>query len=213
MKKVILFDLDGTLTDPKEGITKSVQYAFSKFDIHIPDLDVLQSFIGPPLKVSFMEEYHFSEEQADRAIFYYRERFQTTGLYENAVFDGVIDMLEALRKKGVRLAIATSKPTVFAVEIARHFHFDDYFEHIVGSELDGTRSAKAEVIAEALRLLQVEATDCYMVGDRKHDMLGALENGVESIGVTFGYGSREELAAAQARHIVNSLEELKSLIL
>lgn len=213
MKHVVLFDLDGTLTDPKEGITKSVQYALSKFDIHIPDLDVLIPFIGPPLKTTFMEDYHFSEAQAERAIFYYRERFQTVGLYENHLFDGVIGMLEALQRKGVRLAIATSKPTVFAIEIANHFQFAHYFEYIVGSELDGTRSAKSEVIAEALRLLDVSPEDCYMVGDRKHDMLGAAENHVESIGVTFGYGSHEELASAQANHIVHTLTALKDIIL
>ena len=205
----ILFDLDGTLTDPKEGITKSIQYALNKMEIIEDDLDKLTSFIGPPLLQSFQELYDFSDEEARLALQFYRERFAITGLFENEVYEGIEKLLKNLIKLNYRLAVATSKPTVFAKQILDFFNLSRYFEVIVGSELDGTRSAKGEVIAEVLMQMKLENKDqCVMIGDRKHDIIGASENGIDSIGVTYGYGSQQELEHANATYIVHSVESL-----
>ena len=153
--KTVLFDLDGTLTDPGEGITKSVQYALKKFGVEVADRTALYPFIGPPLDASFQKYYGFSPEKAQKAIEYYREYFKPTGIFENVVYDGVPEMLDSLKNAGLALAIATSKPEPFAVQIAEHFGLSKYFCHIVGSNLDGTRVKKAEVIHHALRLMQV----------------------------------------------------------
>ena len=213
MYSVILFDLDGTLTDPKEGITRCVQYALRKLGIEEPDLANLIHFIGPPLMQNFQESYGLSEEDALKAVGFYRERFADVGMYENTVFAGVQEMLEELRRQGKELVVATSKPTVFSVRILEHFGLDGYFSHIIGSNLDGTRVEKAEVIAFALK--QIGARDkerMIMVGDRKHDILGAAANGLASVAVTFGYGSREELCQAQPTYMVDSIEELMDII-
>lgn len=209
---IILFDLDGTLTDPKEGITKSIQYALSKIGIIEKDLEKLQSFIGPPLLQSFMETYNFSEEEANQTLQFYRERFSMTGLFENEVYDGIEEMLSHLKKSNYRLAVATSKPTVFAKRILDHFNLSQYFEIIVGSELDGTRTAKGEVIAEVLKQMNIEdKIQCVMIGDRKHDLIGARENNIDSIGVTYGYGSQQELEDAHPTHIVHSISRLSTI--
>ena len=205
----ILFDLDGTLTDPKEGITKSIQYALNKMGIVENDLDKLTPFIGPPLLQSFMEFYNFSEEQANQALQYYRERFSVTGLFENEAYEGIEELLKNLKQSNYRLAVATSKPTVFAKRILDHFGLSEYFEVIVGSELDGTRTAKGEVIAEVFKQMNiVEKVHCVMVGDRKHDLIGASENAIDSIGVTYGYGSQQELEEAKATYIVHTVGSL-----
>lgn len=217
MKSYLLFDLDGTLTDPKAGITACVQYALDAFGIREPDLDKLESFIGPPLKDSFMKFYDMSETQAQEAVKKYRERFQDTGIYENKLYEGIPQMLRALRAKGMRLAVASSKPTVFVRRILEHFQIDGYFQAVVGSELDGARSEKAQVVEEALRQLfgekPVEKEKAYMIGDRRYDVEGARANGIESVGVTYGYGSMEELKEAKADYIVRSVEELKKFLL
>ena len=153
MKKYLLFDLDGTLTDPKIGITTCVQYALASFGIEEPDLDKLEPFIGPPLKESFMEFYDMDETQAEAAVEKYRERFRDIGLFENEVYKGIPKMLRTLQAKGMHLAVASSKPTVFVERILKHFHIEQYFEAIVGSELDGTRVNKDEVVQEALKRL------------------------------------------------------------
>lgn len=204
---IILFDLDGTLTDPKEGITKSIQYALNKMGIIENDLEKLTPFIGPPLLQSFMEVYNFSEEEANQTLQFYRERFSVTGLFENEVYEGIEELLSNLKQSNYRLAVATSKPTVFAKRILDHFELSQYFEVIVGSELDGTRTAKGEVIAEVLKQMNIEEDKVHsvMIGDRKHDMIGALENGIDCIGVTYGYGSQEELNKANATYIVHSV--------
>lgn len=149
----LLFDLDGTLTDPKEGITTSVQYALHSFGIEEPDLDKLTPFIGPPLKDSFMEMYGFSEVQAEEAVEKYREWFRPTGIFQNAIYPGIREMLEKLKGQGKVLAVASSKPQVFVEQILHHFEIYDYFSVIVGSELDGRRGTKEEVVEEALRQL------------------------------------------------------------
>lgn len=217
MKKYLLFDLDGTLTDPKVGITTCVQYALKDFGIDEPDLDKLEPFIGPPLKDTFKEFYKMSDEQAQAAVQKYRERFETTGIFENRIYDGIPRMLRTLQEKGFHLAVASSKPTVFVRRILEHFHIDKYFEAVVGSELDGTRVKKEEVVGEALRLLfkdkPVENDKVYMIGDRKFDIEGAKAMNVDSVGVAYGYGSMEELRAAHADYIVRSVEELQKFLL
>jgi phosphoglycolate phosphatase len=204
----ILFDLDGTLTDPREGITRSVQYALGKLDIHEPDLAKLEHFIGPPLLQCFMQTYSLSEERAWEAVNHYRDRFKVTGLYENRVFDGIEALLGRLSEQGRTLYIATSKPTVFAREIARHFGFDRHFKHIYGSELDGTRTNKVELIAHLLEEERLDRADTLMIGDRKHDLIGASRNGLHGAGVGYGFGSREELMGEAPAYYFASLAEL-----
>ena len=210
----IFFDLDGTLTDPKEGITNSVAYALASFGIH-EDPDRLTPFIGPPLIDSFMEFYHFDAPTAQKAVEKYREYFSQKGIFENKVFSGSQPLLAQLKVAGKTVCLATSKPEVFARQILEHFHMDGYFDEIVGSCLDGTRTKKGEVIEEVFTRLGEKCPDkarCVMVGDRLHDIHGAQENGLDSIGVTFGYGSQEELTQAGATHIAHSFEELAQIL-
>ena len=212
-----MFDLDGTLTDPKEGITACVQYALKAFGIEEPDTEKLEPFIGPPLKDSFMKYYDMSEEQALDAVAKYRERFQDTGIFENELYGGIHDLLRSLKNNGMHLAVASSKPTIYVERILKHFKIDKYFDVVVGSELDGTRVEKPLVIQEVLLRFfpdhQVPYDRFCMVGDRKFDVEGARTFRIESIGVTYGYGSREELEEAQADHIVDSVAQLKKLLL
>ncbi|GFM71295.1 5'-nucleotidase [Pseudomonas cichorii] len=191
----ILFDLDGTLTDPRLGITRSIQFALAKLGIDEPDITRLEHFIGPPLLQAFMQFYDMDEARAWEAVGFYRERFKVTGLYENQVFDGVPELLEALAGQGRTLYIATSKPWVFAHEIARHFDFAKYFKVIYGSELDGTRTDKVELIAHLLEQEGLDPSQTLMIGDRKHDLIGGLRNGLDVAAVGYGFGSHEELTA------------------
>ena len=217
MKKYLLFDLDGTLTDPKVGICTCVQYALADFGIEENDLDKLEPFIGPPLKDSFKNYYKFTDEQAERAVEKYRERFRDTGIFENKMYPGISEMLQMLMSKGMFLAVASSKPTVFVERILEHFNIKRFFKVIVGSELDGTRVNKDEVVEEALKQLfgdqPVDKSQVYMIGDRSYDIEGARKAGVESVGVTYGYGSMEELKEAKADYIVRSVEELQKFLL
>lgn len=215
MKKyeIILFDLDGTLSDPKIGITTSIQYGLEKMGIMENDLQKLECFIGPPLQTSFTDYYGFDELQCKEAIEFYRERFIKTGMYENELYEGIVSLLKKLKAAGKKLAVATSKPTIFAIEILNYFQINEYFDVVVGSELDGTRSAKAEIIQDVLNQFQDNTKDSFvMIGDRKHDMIGANLTGIDSIGVTYGFGSTEELEHASATYIVESIEELENLI-
>lgn len=221
MNDYILFDLDGTLTDPKEGITACVQYALSAFGIEEPDADKLTPFIGPPLKESFMEFYEFDEEKAEAAVEKYRERFRDKGIFENRIYDGVPEMIRKLKGNHKKLAVASSKPTVFVKQILEHFEIGKYFDVIVGSELDGTRTDKAEVVAEALRRLydghdgdiEEKKRNTVMVGDRKFDVAGAKAEGLVSVAVSYGYGPLDELKIAKPDYIVRSVEELEKLLL
>lgn len=231
MYEYILFDLDGTLTDPKFGITRCVQHALHKMGIEEPDLDKLEPFIGPPLLDSFHEFYGFDEEQGQRAIGYYRERFSTVGIFENEVYLGVEKLLADLKASGKKLAVASSKPEIFVERILEHFGLRMYFDVIVGSGLDGTRTKKEEVVEEALRCLLPEtlfqdimdrktesqtgeeyAGEYYdtvvMVGDRRFDVEGAREYHIASVGVSYGYALPEELTKAGADVIVETVEEL-----
>lgn len=217
MKKYFLFDLDGTLTDPKLGICTCVQYALKDQGIDEPDLDKLEPFIGPPLWDSFKKFYGMDKEQAERAVAKYRERFSEIGLFENEVYSGIPFMLKDLKEAGFTLAVASSKPTVFVERILEHFQLKQYFKVVVGSELDGTRVQKEEVVKEALRQLfgnqPIEPDKVYMIGDRCFDVEGAKALKVESVGVTYGYGSKEELMEAHADYIVRSVEELHAFLL
>ncbi|MBM7095084.1 HAD family hydrolase [Bacillus sp. H-16] len=213
MPKIILFDLDGTLSDPKQGITKSVQYALAKMDIHEPDTDKLDDFIGPPLHVSFAGKYAFDDAQTQRAIGFYRERFKEKGMFENELYPGIRALLTSLQNNGFSLVTATSKPTVFAEAILAYFEIDQYFDPIVGSHLDGTRSSKAEIITFIMETYTDHTRDDFiMIGDRKYDIIGANTAGIESFAVTYGYGSEKELRDASPSLIVHTVEELKQTL-
>ncbi len=209
----LLFDLDGTLTDPGLGIINSVAYALNKFGITVSDRSALFSFIGPPLIESFMRFYSFSREDAERAVAYYREYFSEIGIFENTPYEGIHSTLEQLRSSGKRLFVATSKPEVYARRITDHFSLTPYFEYIAGASFDETRSEKWDVIRYALDTCELrDKSRTVMIGDRKHDMLGAQKTGLDAIGVLWGYGDREELASAGATHIVETQEALTALL-
>lgn len=208
MYKAILFDLDGTLTESGEGITKSVQYALEKLGRPEEDLEKLKVFVGPPLMEQFMKYARFDQETARRAVEYYRERYSDVGIYENRLYPGVENMLRTLKGKGYRLAVASSKPEYFVKQILEYFHLTDCFEEIVGSEMNGSRTSKSEVIEETLSRLGMSGNrrEAVMVGDREHDVIGAKTCGLDCVAVSYGYGSMDELSAAQPLKIENSTE-------
>ncbi|PEA23033.1 phosphoglycolate phosphatase [Bacillus cereus] len=210
MYKTFLFDLDGTLTDPKEGIINSVLYALEKIGIEEVNISELDSFIGPPIQQSFIDRYNMNEIEVERAVFYFREYLKQSGLLENKVYDGITTLLQELKDAGNRLFVATSKPTVFAKQVIEHFQLTTFFEEIVGSNLDGTRIKKEEIIAHILQTNEeLKKEEMVMIGDRQHDVIGANRNGIASIGVLYGYGSEIELSDAGAVHIVKDVEELQ----
>lgn len=211
--KNILFDLDGTLTDSKEGITKSVQYALNKFGITINNLDKLNKFLGPPLKGALMEYFNFSEEKALTGVEYYRENFKDKGIFQNEVYEGIEDLLIKLKQNGLNLYVATSKPMTFAEKILKHFNLFSYFDAVIGSELDGTRSEKGDVISYVINEYKLNnKDDIIMVGDRRYDVIGAKENGIDVIGVTYGYGSIDELRGAGATYLADSTMDIFHII-
>jgi phosphoglycolate phosphatase len=209
----ILFDLDGTLIDPKIGITESVKYALKAFDIDEPDMNNLCKFIGPPLKESFEKFYDFDEKSALRAVEKYREHYSDIGIFEAELYPGIDKLLLQLHTNKKRLVVATSKPTVFARRILEHIKIIHYFEYISGSELDNTRTKKSEVIEHGLRQLQINKSKALMIGDREYDIIGAKEVGLTSIGVLYGYGSYTELKNAGANFIVEDIERLGKVLL
>jgi len=214
MYDVILFDLDGTLTDPGEGITNSVAHALRKFGVEVPERTELYKFIGPPLHESFMAYYGFDRDKAMLAVGYYREYYRDRGIWENRVYDGVEDLLRALKQAGKTLLVATSKPEGFSRQILEHFGLIRFFDFLAGANMDGTRTKKAEVIAHALSSCGLSpASNIVMVGDREHDVLGANALGLDSIGVLFGYGDRPELERAGATHIAATVAEIGNFIL
>jgi phosphoglycolate phosphatase len=196
----IYFDLDGTLSDPKPGITGSIQYALQKLDLPVPSQDELTWCIGPPLRASFVTLLG-GENRADLAVSFYRERFGDVGLYENSLCPGIKEVLTRLADSRRRMFVATSKPHIFAERIIDHFGLRDHFERVFGSELDGTRVHKTDLLAYALETTGVNASQALMIGDRSHDMIGAKNNGMDAIGVLYGYGSREELIEAGASQV------------
>ncbi|MDE7416726.1 MAG: HAD family hydrolase [Lachnospiraceae bacterium] len=219
MYNYILFDLDGTLTDPKLGITSSVQYALRALGIEEPSLDKLEPFIGPPLADSFREFYGLDEERIVTAIAKYRERFNNQGIYENEIYPGIAEMLAALKANGKKLSIASSKPTEFVERILDYFAIKTYFDVIIGSNMDGTRSKKEEVVEEALRQMlpggmtpAEKKAAVAMVGDRRFDIEGAKEHGITSVGVSFGYAPEGELEQAGADFIVDTVDALSEVL-
>lgn len=208
MYKAILFDLDGTLTESGEGITKSVQYVLEKLGKPAPDLEELRVFVGPPLMEQFMKYADLDEETAKKAVEYYRERYSVTGIFENRPYPGVERMLTALKKKGYRLAVASSKPEYYVTKILDYFDLTAYFDEIVGSEMGGGRTKKSDVIEETLRRLGMEnqRDKAVMVGDKEHDVYGARQAGLECVAVSYGYGTMDELERANPLKIVNSAE-------
>ena len=197
--RVCLFDLDGTLTDPGIGITNSVMYALEKYGIRVPDRTALYPFIGPPLTDSFRKYYGFSEEQALQAVEYYREYFRARGIFENTVYDGIPEMLEELRRRDVTIALATSKPYEFAVQILKHFDLYPYFRYFGAATMDHRITRKPDIIAGLLHEPgMADKASVLMVGDREQDIAGAKANGLRSAGVLWGYGSAEELRSAGA---------------
>lgn len=211
--RYLLFDLDGTLTDSAPGILRSAAYALQHFGIRVDDLDTLYPFVGPPLEDSFMEFYHFSEEDALRAVDIYHERYERKGVYENAPFDGVHECLDTLRGMGFRLALATSKPQDMTDVVIDHFGLRRHFDLIGARANDGGLRTKADVIVHTLKGLGVDDRGmAVMIGDRKYDIIGAKEAGIDSIGILLGYGSREELTAAGAGSIVDGYDSLVRLL-
>ena len=217
MYKYVLFDLDGTISDPKVGICTSVQQALKKFGIDVPDINTLTPFIGPPLRDSFRDFYHIKPEDMEDVIAAYRARFSTVGLFENDLYDGIPELLKSLKENGRKLALASSKPRVFVEKILDHFGISQYFDVIMGSELDGTRENKSEIIAECLRLFELDPSgdlsETVMVGDRKYDIEAANAAGLPNIAVSYGYGSEEELSKAGAKVIAGTVKELENILL
>ena len=210
---ICLFDLDGTLTDPRIGITKSFKYALSEFGIH-EELDDLTKFIGPPLRESF-KNYGFSDSDTEKAVLKYREYFAETGLFENTVYPKVPEVLYNLKSLNGMLAVVTSKPEFYAGRILEHFNLNEYFCLVCGDKMDGslTKNGKYDLIKIALNVLDPNRKmSAIMIGDRKHDILGAREAGIDSIGVTWGYGSKEELTDSGATWIACKPDDLYQII-
>ncbi len=209
----LLFDLDGTLTDPFEGIVRSIQYALEKMGSLVPAAEDLRWCIGPPLWDSFQVLLGTDERtELDRAVAFYRERYTVTGLFENALIDGIVDCLAALRDAGATLHVCTSKPHAYAGKIVAHFGLSPYFGKVYGSELDGTRSAKTDLIGHILRQEGIRPAETVMIGDRKHDLIGASANHVAGVGVLWGYGSREELEAERPILIAERPEQISAIL-
>lgn len=214
MYDVILFDLDGTLSDSGPGITNSVKYALDKYGIEVKDRMELFRFIGPPLVDSFMMFYGFSAEKALEITHVYREYYSVKGIFENEVYDGIEELLKKLQQAGKRVIVATSKPELFARKIIDHFGLTEYFEYVAGSNMNETRSYKDEVIAYALESCGItDLSKVLMVGDREHDILGAKKIGTDSLGVLWGYGDREELEKAGADYIAEKPQDVFEIIM
>ena len=215
MKEILFFDLDGTLTDSMLGITRAVQYALKHYGITVEDLKELQPFVGPPLHESFQEYFHFSEKDSHEAVFVFREYYNARGWMENRPYDGLVEMLKMLRDAGKTLIVATSKPESMAKQVLTHFHLADYFQFIGGASSDSLRVNKDDVIRyvmESCKLTEADRPSIVMVGDRRHDILGAHKAGIEAVGVLYGYGSREELSLAGADWIAGTVKELGALL-
>lgn len=210
MYKAIFFDLDGTLTESGEGITKSVQYALEKIGKPEENLEKLKVFVGPPLMEQFMKYARVDEETGRKAVEYYRERYEVKGIFENRPYDGVEDMLQELKRRGYILAVASSKPEYYVTKILDYFNLSSYFDVVVGSEMNGARTSKAEVIEEALKRIKMsdKRQEVLMVGDKEHDVLGARAAGLDCVAVAYGYGTKEELTEAKPLKIVDSVDEL-----
>jgi phosphoglycolate phosphatase len=209
----ILFDLDGTLTDTVLGVTNSIKYALSKFGISEDNHETLVSFIGAPLFLAFQEQYSLSEEEARQAIAFYREYYSETGIYETTVYQGIPALLERLKNSGKRLIVATLKPTYFAEKVLEEYGLREYFDFVFGPDLKSENLTKTDIIGTALReVSEIPKENIVMVGDRFHDIAGADKNGIDSIAVSYGFGTAEELQQARPTHTVASAQELQELL-
>lgn len=212
-KELFLFDLDGTITDSKQGIINSIQFALKKFDIDEKNIEKLENFIGPPLTESFQKYYNMSKEESFRAVDFYREYFANKGIYENQVYAGIEQVFIKLKRLNKSLIVATSKPEVFAKKIIKYFNFDKYFDLIAGSTLDGSISEKHDVINYALSNIQIPKEAIVMIGDRKHDILGAYKNNLDSVAVGYGYGSIAEQKKCKPTYFAKTVEDLEQILL
>ena len=210
--KNVLFDLDGTLTDPAEGITNALMHAQRRLGRAVSRREDLYVFIGPPLIEMFMSEWGLTRAESQQALLYYREYFTDRGIFENVPYEGIEACLADLKAAGLRLYVATSKPEPLSLRILEHFDLLPYFEAVAGSTMDEQRTKKGEVIAYALQTFGLDPAETVMVGDREHDVLGAAENGLACIGVLYGYGSRAELTAAGAAALAEDLTALSALL-
>ena len=213
MKRIFLFDLDGTITDPKIGITTCVQYSLKFFGIKEENLDKLECFIGPPLHKSYQEYYGLSEEQSIIAVEKYRERYRDIGIFECTMYDGISEVLSNIKAQGGKIGLATSKPEEFAKRLLDHYDISRYFDCITGSMMDGRRTEKCQVIEEVFKRMGVvdNKEEVIMIGDRLHDVIGAKTMGIETIGVKYGYSVGDELNEAGAEYVVETVEELRKL--
>ncbi len=214
--RVLLFDLDGTLTESEEGILNCMRHAFITGNMEVPEYDTLRKCIGPPLMVSFRDIYGLSQEEAEAAVIRYRERYAKIGLFENRVYDGIPELLKNLKACGYRLGVATSKPEIFAVQILHHFGLDVYFDAVAGSSVEKEGETKADMIRLAmarLGLTEEEKTVTLMIGDRRHDIEGAQECGLDSVGVYYGYAPLGEHEQYGATYIAKDVEALGTLLL
>lgn len=214
MFKYIFFDLDGTLTDPAQGITNSFIHALKYFGVEIPSYETLCTFIGPPLVDTFKTQFGFDEEKAQLGVKKYREYFADKGLFENSVYPGIENLLKELISNGKHLIVATSKPEEYSIRILEKFGLSKYFQHICGSNMDETRSKKDEVIKYALDKAGIsDNSSVLMIGDRMHDIIGAHAHNIKVCAVMFGYGNLEEFKLNHADYIANNIEELKYICL
>lgn len=212
-KNCILFDLDGTISDPKAGITKSFAYALDKFGIETKSLDDYVKFIGPPLRETFSKHYGFEGDDVERAVAAYREYFAEQGIFENTLYPGMKELIAELHGMGRCIVLATSKAELYADKILEHFGISEYFSFVAGSEMDGNRAAKGDIIQYALRNLRgVTKVGTVMVGDREHDVIGAKKNAIDSAGVLYGYGDFNELSAAGATNIFSTVPQLREYL-
>ena len=214
MYKYVFLDLDGTITEPEEGIINGVLYALSKFGITVEDRTTLYPYIGPPLRDSFREFHGLSEEEAEQAVLYYREYYSTKGIYQNGIMPGMEAAFQTLQERGCHLYVATSKPELYAKQILEHLKLDGYFDIIAGSTFDKSRDTKAAVIEYVLASVgSPEPEQVLMVGDRSDDLQGAANCGLDAAGVLYGYGSREELEPFHPKLLVESCKELTDKLL
>ena len=211
---VALFDLDGTIIDPKIGIINSVKFALNKMKIEYSQTDTFEKFIGPPLDQSFQNFYFLSESQAKEAVESYRIYYKKKGIEQNHLYPGIKELFEDLVKQNILLYVATSKPTPFAIDILKHYNIANFFEEIVGSNLDLTQSAKKEIIEYILtKYPNIDLSNCVMIGDRNYDIIGAQNNQIDSIAVLYGYGSYDELKEANPTYIAETITELRKILL
>lgn len=211
--KNILFDLDGTIIEPQEGIINSVLFALKKMGINEKNQEALKSFIGPPLIDSFANRYNLNSEEAEQAVTHYREYFSKTGIYESSLYDNVSTLLVELKNEGFRLFLATSKPTFYAEQILLNYELRSFFDGVVGSNMDNTRKDKTEIIEFVITEFGLERAETLMIGDTKFDIIGANNNSIKSIGVTYGHGSIKELREAHVHFIANSCMELLNIVI